>query len=88
MLAEEAVQLIELDQVHAVVQVDVCGAGHDVEVLRFGPLVGILAELAGVGLVACDEQHRAWRDRLDVTERVEVRELDVAGQGRVRGEFR
>ena len=38
-------------------------------------------------LVARDEQHRTRRDRLDVVEGVEIHELDVTGQGRVRRQF-
>ena len=57
--------------------------------LRLGRApVGVLAELARVRLVARDEQHRTRRDRLDVIERVEVHELDVAGQRRVRRQLR
>ncbi len=46
---------------------------NDVQLLRLGsPLIGVFAELAGVCLITCDEKHRAWRDRLDVIERVLV----------------
>ena len=50
--------------------------------------VRVFAELDGVRLFARDEQHGARGNRLDVRERVEVHELDVAGERRVRGELR
>lgn len=86
-LAEERVELVPRDQVHAIVEIDVTGAADPDQFLRLGrPLVGILAELARVRLIAGDEEHRTRRDRLDVVERVEIHELDVAGQRRVRRE--
>src|SRR5215207_335605 len=89
MLTEEALQLVERDQVHTIIQIYVPSVRHDVELLRLGgELVGILAELAGMSLVTRNEQHGTRRDRLDVVERVEVHELDVAGQGRMGGELR
>src|SRR5215213_7868526 len=86
---EERLQLVEGDQLHPVVEIDVAGPRDDEQFLRFGgPLVGVFAELPGMCLVARDEEHGAGRDRLDVLERVEVQELDVARQGRVRRQFR
>src|SRR3954447_24592209 len=87
-LSEEGRQLIERDKVHAVVEVDVPGVRDDEQFLRLGgELVGVFAELDGMGLLARDEEQRAGRNRLDVVERIEVHELDVAGQGRMRREF-
>src|SRR5205809_7940890 len=35
-----------------------------------------------------DDKHRTRRNRLNIGERIEVHELDVAAQGRMRSEFR
>ena len=60
------------------------GPGDHDQLLGFsGELVSLLAELAGVSLIAGDEQHGARGDRLDVFERVEVHESDVAAQHRL-----
>ena len=57
------------------------GVGHDQQRLGLrGTGVGVLAEFTGVGIGAGNQQQRAWGDRLDVVERVEVHELHVAGQ--------
>lgn len=65
------------------------GARYQQQLLGFaGEAVGFVAELAGVGVLAGDEQHRPRCDGLDVVERIEVHELDVAGQGRVGGQLR
>src|SRR3954451_9055408 len=88
-LGEEGRQLIERDDVHAVVEVDVPRVRDDEQLLRLGgEPVGVLAELDGMGLLARDEQERAGRNRLDVVERIEVHELDVAGERRMRGQLR
>src|SRR4051794_33115509 len=87
-VSEERRQLIERDDVHAVVEVDVPRVRDDEQLFRLGgELVGVLAELDGMGLLARDEEQRAGRNRLDVVERIEVHELDVAGQGRMRGQL-
>ncbi|MNU07865.1 hypothetical protein D3C72_2536530 [compost metagenome] len=62
--------------------------GDDVQLLRLGSaLEGVFAELLGMRLVTRDEEQGARRNRLDVIERVEVHELDVAGQRGVGGGF-
>ena len=64
------------------------GAGNDEKLLRFGcQLVGVFAELPGMCAFTRDEKHRTRRNRLDVIERVEIHELDVAGKRRVRCKF-
>jgi hypothetical protein len=40
-----------------------------------------------VGVFADDEERGPGRNSLDIGKWIEVRELDVAGQRRVRGEF-
>src|SRR3954452_22221689 len=61
---EESGQRVEGDQVHPVVEFAVAGTGNDLQLLWFGgELVGLFADLAGMGLVAGDEQHGARRDR-------------------------
>ena len=88
-LGEEGRELVERNQVHPVVEVDVARAGNDEQFLRLaGELVGLLAELSGMRVVARDEQHRTRRDRLDVVERVEVHELHVAAERRMRRQLR
>jgi hypothetical protein len=52
-----------------------------------GKPVGILTELSGMRVFTRDEKHRTRGNRLNVIERVEIHELNVAGQRRVRGEF-
>jgi hypothetical protein len=87
--AEKVGQLVERDQVHAVVEIDMAGVRHDLELLRLASaLVGVLAEFLRVRLVTRDEEHRPRRDRLDIIERVEVHEPDGAAQRRLRGEIR
>src|SRR3954465_749337 len=77
---EEAGQLVERDEVDAIVEIDVTGAGNDDQFLGLSSEgVGVLAELAGVRVLPGDEQHRSRRDCLDVVEGIEVHELDVAG---------
>lgn len=44
-----------------------------------GPGIRILAELAGVGLVAGDEEQWTRGNRVDIVEGVEVHELEAAG---------
>src|SRR4051794_23261795 len=67
MLTKEACQLIEGNEVHAVVEVDVTGCLDPNQLLRFGSaLVGVFAEFLRMRLISGDEQHRAWRDRLNV----------------------
>ena len=88
MRREKRRQLVERDELHAVIEVDVAGVRDDDQFLRLaGELVGVFAELEGMGLIAGDEEQRAGRNRLDVVERIEVHELDVAGQGRMRGQL-
>src|SRR5699024_7531503 len=65
-LAEEGLHLVKGDDVHPVVQVGVDRAGDEVQLLVGGVGValdhvgkGVPAQIAGVGLVAVDEQHRA-----------------------------
>ncbi len=81
MLAEEPRQLIPRYDVHAVIEIDMPCTGDEEQLLRLGStLVGIFAEFPGMRLVACDEEQGARRDRLDIHERVEIHELDIAGQ--------
>src|SRR5919205_2216302 len=55
---EESLQLVEGDQLHPVVEIDVPGPRDDDKLLRLGgPPVGVFAELPGVRLVARDEEH-------------------------------
>src|SRR4051794_23191524 len=86
---EERSQLVEWDQVHPVIEIDMSGARDDQEFLGLtGKPVGLFAELPAMRNLPRDEQHRARRDRLDVVERVEVHELDVARQRRMRSGVR
>ena len=83
---EEGVEVVEGDEVGAVVEVDVVGAGDDEEALGFGgAAVGVFAELAGVGLGAGDEEDGAGTDEVEVLEGIEVHEADVAGEGGLGG---
>ena len=89
MPVKESFELVPRDQVHAVIQINMARARHEDQLLRLRrALIRVLAELAGVRLIARDEQQRTRRDRLDVVERVKVREFDVAGKRRVRCQFR
>src|SRR4051794_38135126 len=84
-VTEEGRDLVEGDQVHPVVEIDMARTRNQQQFLGLGgTLVRVLAELPGMRLVARDEQHRARGDRLNVIERVEVHELHVAREGRVR----
>src|SRR5215208_50941 len=81
MLTEERLELVERDQAHSIVEIDVPSTGYADDLFGLGgTLVRVLAELVRVSLIARDEEHRARRDRFDVIERVEVHEFDVAGQ--------
>src|SRR5215212_8903587 len=85
---EESLQLVEGDQLHPVVEIDVAGPRDDEQFLRLGgSLVGVFAELPGMGRLPSDEEHGAGRDRLDVLERVKIHEPDVAGKSWVRCKF-
>lgn len=65
------------------------GSGDDIQFLRFRrEPVRVFAELDGVRLFAAMNSMGRGGNRLDVRERVEVHELDVAGERRVRGELR
>lgn len=76
------------NQVHAVVQIDMPRAGNPGQFLRFGgTMVGLLAELSGVRLIASDEQQRSRGNRLDIVEWIEIHEPDFAGQGAVLGQL-
>ena len=86
---KEVGELAEGDKACPVIQIHMPGSGDDIQFLRFRrEPVRVFAELDGVRLFARDEQHGARGNRLDVRERVEVHELDVAGERRVRGELR
>src|SRR3954449_2855175 len=81
---EERSQLVEWDQVHPVVEIDMSGARDDHKFLWLtGKPVGLFAELPAMRVPASDEQHRTRRDRLDVIKRIEVHELHVAGERRM-----
>src|SRR3954466_5617741 len=85
---EELRQSVEGDEVHAVVKVDVPRVRDDEQLLRLGgELVGVLAELDGMCLLARDEHQRTRRNRLDVVERIEIHEFDIARQRRMRGQL-
>ena len=86
---KEVGEFAEGDKACPVIQIHMPGSGDDIQFLRFRrEPVRVFAELDGVRLFARDEQHGARGNRLDVRERVEVHELDVAGERRVRGELR
>lgn len=54
---------------------------NDVEFFRFGgQLVCILAEVAGMGIFACDKQDRAGRNRFDLCEWEEIHQRSTAGK--------
>ncbi|MNI83634.1 hypothetical protein D3C73_1404630 [compost metagenome] len=56
-------------------------AWDDVQLFRLsGTLVSIFAKFFRMRLTAGDEQHRAWRDRFNIIERVEVHKLPNAAQ--------
>src|SRR5215207_7168244 len=60
---EEGLQLVEGDQLHPVVEVDVAGSRNNNQLLRFGgPLVGVFTELPGMSRLPSDEEHGAGRD--------------------------
>ena len=85
---KEVGEFAEGDKACPVIQIHMPGSGDDIQFLRFRrEPVRVFAELDGVRLFARDEQHGARGNRLDVRERVEVHELDVAGERRVRGEL-
>ena len=76
---KEVGELAEGDKACPVIQIHMPGSGDDIQFLRFRrEPVRVFAELDGVRLFARDEQHGARGNRLDVRERVEVHELDVA----------
>src|ERR1051326_2402865 len=88
MLAEKGRKLLERDELHPVVEIHMTGAGDDEEFLWLtGKAVSLFAELSRVGELTCDEKHWTRRDRLDVLEWVEVHELHVAAERRMRGEL-
>jgi hypothetical protein len=58
---------LERNEIHAVVKIDVTGTLDHDKLLRFGrTLVSVLAELAGVSLVAADEQQRTGRNSMSL----------------------
>ena len=80
---------VERNEIHSVIEIHVAGAGNKDKFLWLGrPLVGIFAEFPGVSMVAADEEHRIEEKLSRFIERVEVHELDVAGQRRLCGELR
>ena len=88
MLAEERIELVERDELHAIVEVDVARAGDDEESLRFTcQPERLFTEFARVRGVTRDEQQRTRRDRLYVRERVEINELHVARERRMGRKF-
>ncbi len=89
MLIEKGRKLVPRDKVYPIVQIDMSRVRNDVEILWFGStVVSIFTELSGVCICPRDEQHGTRRNRLYVVERVEVPELDDAGQCRVRCQVR
>ena len=86
--AEKFSQFVERDDVDPVVQIDVSCAPDVIQFLRFGStLAGIFRKFFRVCLIASDEEQGTWRDRFHIVERIEVHELDVGRQGRVRRQF-
>jgi hypothetical protein len=82
--SEEVAQLAEGDEVHPVIEIHVTGPRDDDQFLGFGrPLIGVLAELDGMGLLTGDEEHRARRDSLDGREGIEVHEAADACKRRL-----
>lgn len=66
---EERGQLVEGDEIDAVIEIHVTGAGNDHQFLGLaGKPVALFAELPGMCLLARDEEHRTRRNRLDVRE--------------------
>src|SRR5438876_7604355 len=89
MFGEKGRELVEGDKLHPVVKVNVAGLGNDDQFLWLtGKPVSLFTELSGVRVLTRNEKHGTRRNRLNVRERVEVHELDVTAERRMRGEFR
>lgn len=85
---EERREFFERDQIDPIIEIHMAGARNHQQLLGLArELVGLLAEFPGVGVFADDEERGPGRNSLDIGKWIEVRELDVAGQRRVRGEF-
>jgi len=89
MLREKGRELLEGDKLHPVVKVNVSSARNDEQFLWLtGKPVCLFTKLSGMSVLTRDEKHGTRRNRLNVRERVEVHELDVTAERRMRGEFR
>lgn len=85
---EERREFFERDQIDPIIEIHMAGARNHQQLLGLArELVGLLAEFPGVGVFADDEEHGPGRNRFDIGKRIEIHELDVAGQRRVRSEF-
>lgn len=85
---EKLRELVERNEFNPIIKVNMTGTRNPHQLLRLGStLVGILAELTRVRLIAGNEQQRPRRDGLNVIEGVEVHELGVAGESRVGDSF-
>lgn len=85
---EERREFFERNQIDPIIEIHMAGVRNYQQLLGLArELVGLLAEFPGVGVTADDEERGPWRNRLDIGKWIEIPELDVAGQRRVRGEF-
>src|SRR5206468_3994189 len=89
MLLEKGRELVERDKFRPVVEVNVAGVGNNDQFLWLtGKPVGLFTEFSGMSVLTRDEKHGTRRNCLNVRERVEIHELDITAERRVRGEFR
>ena len=86
MLREKGSELVERDKFHPVIEVDMAGVGNDDQFLWLtGKPVSLFTELSGMSSLARYEKHGTRRNRLNVSEGVEIHELDVTAERRVSG---
>src|SRR2546430_2811170 len=89
MFGEKGREFVERDKLRPVIEVNVSGVGNGDQFLWLtGKPVSLFTELSGMSSLARDEKHGTRRNRLNVSEGVEIHELDVTAERRVRGEFR
>ena len=89
MFGEKGREFVERDKLRPVIEVNVSGVGNDDQFLWLtGKPVSLFTELSGMSSLARYEKHGTRRNRLNVSEGVEIHELDVTAERRVRGEFR
>ncbi|KAF2621425.1 hypothetical protein BU25DRAFT_426460 [Macroventuria anomochaeta] len=76
----ERSETVEWNEIDPVVEINVTGAWHPQRFLWLtGTCICILARLAQMGLISGDKEQWTRRDSLNVFERIDVQEFDIAG---------